>query len=263
LIEFDTTNGRKAFAWYYPAHNPAFKKPDNERPPLIVKSHGGPTASTSSTLDLRTQFWTSRGFAIVDVDYGGSTGYGREYRERLHLQWGIVDLDDCTRAARHLASIGETDGERVAITGGSAGGYTTLCGLVFGQGFFKIGASYYGVGDLETLARDTHKFESRYLDWLVGKYPEEKAIYVERSPIHFTDQLRVPVILFQGEQDKIVPPNQAELFAAAVRRKGLPLGYLLFKEEQHGFRRAENIKRSLDAELDFYSVLLLRSGLRF
>jgi dipeptidyl aminopeptidase/acylaminoacyl peptidase len=263
LIGFDTTNGRKAYAWYYPAHNPAFKKPENERPPLIVKSHGGPTASTSSTLDLRAQFWTSRGFAIVDVDYGGSTGYGREYRERLHLQWGIVDLDDCTRAARHLASIGEIDGERVAITGGSAGGYTTLCGLVFGQGFFKIGASYYGIGDLETLARDTHKFESRYLDWLVGKYPEEKAIYVERSPIHFTDRLRVPVILFQGEEDKVVPPNQAELFADAVRRKGLPLGYLLFKDEQHGFRRAENIKRSLDAELDFYSVLLLRSGLRF
>jgi dipeptidyl aminopeptidase/acylaminoacyl peptidase len=263
LIEFETANGRKAYAWYYRPHNPSFRKRDHERPPLIVKSHGGPTASASSTLDLRTQFWTSRGFAIADVDYGGSTGYGREYRDRLHLQWGIVDLEDCTHAARHLAAIGETDGERVAIRGSSAGGYTTLCALVFGQGFFKIGASYYGVGDLETLARDTHKFESRYLDWLVGKYPEEKATYVERSPIHFTDRLTVPVILFQGEEDKIVPPNQAELFADAVRRKGLPLGYLLFEKEQHGFRRAENIKRALDAELDFYSVLLLRSGLRF
>ena len=263
LIAFDTANGHKAYAWYYRPQNPAFKKQDNERPPLIVKSHGGPTAAASSTLDMRTQFWTSRGYAVVDVDYGGSTGYGREYRERLHLQWGIVDLEDCIRAAKHLAAIGETDGERVAITGRSAGGYTTLCGLVFGQGFFKIGASYYGVGDLETLVRETHKFESRYLDWLVGKYPEEKAAYVERSPIHFTDRLSVPVILLQGEEDKIVPPNQAELFAEAVRRKGLPLGYLLFEKEQHGFRRAENIKRSLDAELDFYSVLLLRSGLRF
>jgi dipeptidyl aminopeptidase/acylaminoacyl peptidase len=263
LIEFDTANELKAYAWYYAPHNPAFNSLANERPPLIVKSHGGPTAAASSTLDMHTQFWTSRGFAVVDVDYGGSTGYGREYRERLHLKWGIVDLEDCTRAAKHLAAVGKIDGERVAITGGSAGGYTTLCGLVFGNGFFKIGASYYGVGDLETLAKDTHKFESHYLDWLVGKYPEKKATYVERSPIHFTDRLAVPVILFQGEEDKVVTPNQAELFADAVRRKGLPLGYILFEKEQHGFRRAENIKRSLDAELDFYSVLLLRSGLRF
>jgi dipeptidyl aminopeptidase/acylaminoacyl peptidase len=262
LIEFPTANGKTAFLWYYPPHNPAFAASSDELPPLLVKSHGGPTAAASSTLDLQVQFWTSRGFAVADVDYGGSSGYGREYRERLHLQWGVEDVEDCTNAAKHLAERKLVDPARAAITGGSSGGYTTLCALTFGD-YFKIGASHYGVCDLEALATDTHKFESHYLNWLVGKYPEERQTYIDRSPIHATDRLKVPVILFQGEEDRVVPPNQSELIAASIRAKGLPLGYLLFAKEQHGFRIAENIKCALEAELYFYSFLLVRGGLRF
>jgi dipeptidyl aminopeptidase/acylaminoacyl peptidase len=261
LIEFPSGRGN-AYAWYYAPRNPAFTAPAQELPPLIVKGHGGPTAAASSSLDLHTQYWTSRGYAVLDVDYGGSTGYGREYRDRLHQAWGIVDVEDCTNAAKWLVEHKQADPARVAITGGSAGGYTTLCALVFGT-FFKIGASYYGVGDLEALVRDTHKFESRYLDWLIGKYPESRATYQARSPINHTDKLSVPVIFLQGEEDRVVPPNQAETMVKALRSKGLPLGYLLFSGEQHGFRRAENIKRALDAELYFYSSLLVKNGLRF
>jgi dipeptidyl aminopeptidase/acylaminoacyl peptidase len=261
LIEFPSPTD-SAYAWYYAPRNPAFTAPAEELPPLIVKTHGGPTAAASSVLDLRTQYWTSRGYAVVDVDYGGSTGYGREYRNRLHQAWGIVDVEDCTNAAKFLVEKKKADPNRVAITGGSAGGYTTLCALVFGT-FFKIGASYYGVSDLESLQRDTHKFEASYLDWLIGKYPEKKATYFARSPIHFTDRLSVPVIFLQGEEDSIVPPNQAEMMVNAIRCKGLPVEYLLFKGEQHGFRRAQNIKRALDAELSFYSSLMVKSGLRF
>jgi dipeptidyl aminopeptidase/acylaminoacyl peptidase len=261
LIEFPSKSGN-AYAWYYAPRNPAFTAPPEELPPLIVKTHGGPTAAASSVLDLRTQYWTSRGYAVIDVDYGGSTGYGREYRNRLHQAWGIVDVEDCTNAAKFLVEKKKADPNRVAITGGSAGGYTTLCALVFGT-FFKIGASYYGVSDLESLQRETHKFEASYLDWLIGQYPEEKATYFARSPIHFTDQLSVPVIFLQGEDDSIVPPNQAEMMVNAIRRKGLPVEYLLFADEQHGFRRAQNIKRALDAELSFYSSLMVKSGLRF
>jgi dipeptidyl aminopeptidase/acylaminoacyl peptidase len=261
LVEFPSARG-SAYAWYYAPLNPDFTAPVEELPPLIVKSHGGPTAAASSTFDLHTQYWTSRGYAVLDVDYGGSTGYGREYRNRLHKAWGILDVEDCINAAKFVIENRKADPARVAITGGSAGGYTTLCALVFGS-FFKIGASYYGVGDLESLARDTHKFESRYLDWLIGKYPEDKEVYKARSPINFTDKLSVPVIFLQGEEDQIVPPNQAEMMVNAIRGKGLPLEYLLFKGEQHGFRRPENIKRALDAELYFYSSLMVRSGLRF
>jgi dipeptidyl aminopeptidase/acylaminoacyl peptidase len=261
LIDFPSETGN-AYGWYYAPRNPAFKAPAEELPPLIVKTHGGPTAAASSVLDLRTQYWTSRGYAVIDVDYGGSTGYGREYRDRLHQAWGIVDVEDCTNAAKFMAEKKKADPSRVAITGGSAGGYTTLCALVFGT-FFKIGASYYGISDLESLQRDTHKFEVSYLDWLIGKYPEEKATYFARSPIHFTDQLSVAVIFLQGEEDSIVPPNQAEMMVNAIRRKGLPVEYLLFAGEQHGFRRAQNIKRALDAELSFYSSLMVKSGLRF
>jgi dipeptidyl aminopeptidase/acylaminoacyl peptidase len=262
LLEFPTANGKTAFLWYYPPHNPDFAAPSDELPPLLVKSHGGPTAAASSMLDLQIQFWTSRGFAVADVDYGGSSGYGREYRERLHMQWGVVDVEDCMNGAKYLAKKNLADPARVAITGESAGGYTALCALTFGD-YFKIGASHYGVGDLEMLATDTHKFELHYLDWLVGKYPEERQTYIDRSPIHATDRLKVPVILFQGEEDEIVPPNQAEPIAASIRAKELPLGYLLFAKEQHGFRRAENIKRALEAELYFYSSFLVRRGLRF
>ena len=214
-------------------------------------SHGGPTSATSPTLSLRIQYWTSRGIAVLNVNYGGSTGYGRDYRERLNGRWGVVDVDDCLNGALHLTREGRVDGERLAITGGSAGGFTTLCTLAFRDGF-KAGASHFGVADLEALARDTHKFESRYLDRLVGPYPERRDLYVERSPISAVDRLDCPVIFFQGLEDKIVPPNQAEAMVAALRAKGVPVAYVPFEGEQHGFRRAENIKRSLDGELYFY-----------
>ena len=251
-IEFPTENGLTAHAIYYAPVNRDYKPVPGEKPPLLVKTHGGPTGSTSTALDLSIQYWTSRGFAVLDVNYGGSTGYGREYRERLRGQWGIVDVDDCVNGALYLAQRGTVDGSRLAIDGGSAGGYTTLAALTFRE-VFKAGASYYGVSDLEALAKDTHKFESRYLDGLIGPYPQRADLYHERSPIHFTNQLSCPLILFQGLEDKIVPPDQAETMFEAVRTKGLPTAYLPFPGEQHGFRRAENIKRALDGELYFYS----------
>ena len=254
-IEFPTENDLTAHAFYYPPRNHDFAPPDGEQPPLIVISHGGPTTATRATLDLQTQFWTSRGFAVADVNYGGSSGYGRAYRQRLNGQWGIVDVADCVNAARFLVSRGKADVRRLAIRGGSAGGYTTLAALTFHPGVFGAGASYYGVSDVEKLARDTHKFESRYLDSLVGPYPEQQAVYRARSPIHFVDRLSCPLILLQGLEDKIVPPNQAEVMAAAVRAKGLPVALIMFEGEQHGFRRAETIIRSLEAELYFYGVV--------
>ena len=251
-VEFDTTDGKTAHAFYYPPRNTDFTAPEGEKPPLLVKSHGGPTAAASTALDLGIQFWTSRGFGVVDVNYGGSTGYGTEYRRRLNGTWGIVDVDDCVNAARFLAARGDADPERLAIDGGSAGGYTTLAALTF-HDVFKAGASYYGVSDLEALAKETHKFESRYLDSLVGPYPECQDLYVERSPIHHTHLLSCPLLLLQGLEDEIVPPNQAEMMFEAVKAKGLPTAYVPFEGEQHGFRRSENIKRALEAELYFYS----------
>jgi dipeptidyl aminopeptidase/acylaminoacyl peptidase len=215
-------------------------------------SHGGPTAATDSQLHLSIQYWTSRGIAVLDVNYGGSTGYGRAYRERLAGQWGIVDVDDCANGARYLVERSLVDGKRLLITGGSAGGYTTLCALTF-RATFKAGASHFGISDLETLARDTHKFESRYGDKLVGPYPERRDLYQQRSPINYTERLSCPIIFFQGLEDKVVPPNQAELMVQALRTKGLPVAYVPFEGEGHGFRRAENIKRSLESELYFYS----------
>ena len=251
-VEFPTDDGKTAHALYYPPRNRDFQAPAGEKPPLLVKSHGGPTGSASNALDLGIQFWTSRGIGVLDVNYGGSTGYGREYRERLNGTWGIVDVDDCCNAALHLVSQGEADGDRLAIDGGSAGGYTTLAALTFKE-VFNAGASHYGVSDLEALAKETHKFEARYLDGLVGPYPEESDLYKERSPIHHTDRLSCPLILFQGLEDQIVPPSQAEMMFDAVRAKGIPTAYIPFEGEQHGFRRAENIKRALEAELYFYS----------
>ncbi len=203
-------------------------------------------------LNLKIQYYTSRGIAVLDVNYGGSAGYGRAYRQRLNNRWGIVDVDDCVNGARYLAERDEIDPARCAITGGSAGGYTTLSALTF-RSFFKAGASHYGVSDLAALVRDTHKFESRYLDRLIGPYPERADIYRERSPINFTERLSCPVIFFQGLEDKVVPPNQAEMMVEALRAKKLPVAYVPFEGEQHGFRRAENIKRALDGELYFYS----------
>jgi len=251
-IEFPTEAGLIAHGFFYPPQNPDFQAPENERPPLIVKSHGGPTAAATTALALSVQYWTSRGFAVLDVNYGGSTGYGRQYRERLNNKWGIVDVDDCVNGARYLVNRGEVDGKRLVITGGSAGGYTTLCALTFRKAFMA-GASHFGVSDAEALARDTHKFESRYLDGLLGPYPERRDIYFERSPINFTDRLSCPVIFFQGLEDKVVPPNQAEQMVEALRSKGIPVSYVSFAGEQHGFRQAQNIKRALDGELYFYS----------
>ncbi|GBF78704.1 S9 family peptidase [Aphanothece sacrum] len=252
LIPFPTENGLTAYAWYYAPQNKDYIAPEGELPPLLVKSHGGPTAAASSNLSLRVQYWTSRGFAYLDVNYGGSTGFGRDYRQRLEGQWGIVDVDDCVNVAKYLVEQEIVDGDRLAISGGSAGGYTTLAALTF-RDTFKAGASYYGVGDLEALAKDTHKFESRYLERLIGKYPEEKEIYQARSPINFTEQLACPVIFFQGLEDKVVPCNQAEMMVEAIKEKGLPVAYVAFEGEQHGFRRAENIKHALDGEFYFYS----------
>ena len=251
-IEFPSNEGRPAYALYYAPKNPEYQAPEGELPPLLALSHGGPTGAASGALDMAVQFWTSRGFAVVDVNYGGSVGYGRAYRQLLNGNWGIVDVDDCANAALHLVHQGLADGDRLAIRGGSAGGYTTLAALTF-RNVFAAGASYYGVSDLTALAADTHKFESRYLDRLVAPYPEGKDIYEQRSPINHTDGLSCPIILLQGLEDRIVPPNQAEMMFDAVRAKGIPCAYLPFEGEQHGFRRAENIKRALEAELYFYS----------
>lgn len=253
-IEYPTEQNLTAHAFYYPPSNGDYEPTPGEKPPLLVKSHGGPTNATSVSLDLSIQYWTSRGFAVLDVNYGGSTAYGRAYRERLKGQWGIVDVDDCVNGALYLVRQGLADGKRLAIDGGSAGGYTTLAALTF-RNVFAAGASYYGVSDLETLAKDTHKFESRYLDGLVGTYPQEAEVYRQRSPVNFTSQLSCPLILFQGLEDKIVPPDQAESMFDAVWAKGIATAYLPFPGEQHGFRRAENIKRALDAELYFYSKI--------
>ena len=251
-IAFPTEQGLTAYGFYYPPCNPDYLAPEGEKPPLIVKSHGGPTAATSSSFSLRIQFWTSRGFAVLDVNYGGSTGYGREYRLRLDGQWGIVDVDDCTNGAKYLVNLGLADPQKLAIAGGSAGGFTTLAALTF-RDTFQAGASYYGVSDLEALARDTHKFEARYLDRLIGTYPDQQEIYIERSPINFTAQLNCPVIFFQGLEDKVVPPNQAEMMVSALQQKGLPVAYVAYPGAQHGFRQAENIQRTLEGELYFYS----------
>ena len=252
LVEFPTGNGRTAHGFFYPPKNKDFAAPANEKSPLLVKSHGGPTAATSALLTFGIQYWTSRGIGVLDVNYGGSTGYGTEYRRRLNGSWGIVDVDDCVNGAKFLVAEGKVDGDRLMIDGGSAGGYTTLCALTF-RDVFKAGGSHYGVSDLEVLGQDTHKFESHYDRTLIGPYPERRDLYIERSPIHFVDRLSCPVIFFQGLEDKVVPPNQAEMMVDALRKKGVPVAYVAFEGEQHGFRKAENIKRSLDGELYFYS----------
>lgn len=251
-IAFPTTNGLTAYGWYYPPQNQDYQGPANELPPLLVKSHGGPTAPALASFSLKIQYWTSRGFAVLDVNYGGSTGYGRDFRKRLEKQWGIVDVDDCVNGAKYLVDQNKVDGNRLAITGGSAGGYTTLAALTF-RDTFKAGASYYGVSDLEALAKDTHKFESRYLDGLIGPYPESQEIYQQRSPINYVDLLNCPVIFLQGLEDKVVPPNQAEKMVTALQSKNIPVTYVSFPDEQHGFRQAENIKKAIESELSFYA----------
>jgi dipeptidyl aminopeptidase/acylaminoacyl peptidase len=250
-IEYPTSGGDTAYALYYPPANPEFEGPEGSLPPLIVHSHGGPTSAAPAQFHLETLYWTSRGFGLVDVNYRGSTGYGRTYRDRLKGFWGIVDIDDCLNAARYLADQGRIDPDRKAISGGSAGGYVTLCALTF-HDVFEAGASYYGVADAEALVIDTHKFESRYFDSLIGPYPEARDVYRQRSPIHFAEKLSAPLIVFQGLDDKIVPPNQSEAIVAALDRQHIPYAYLPFEGEQHGFRKQSTIIRSLEAELSFY-----------
>jgi dipeptidyl aminopeptidase/acylaminoacyl peptidase len=255
-IEFPTEAGLTAHALHYPPKSHEFVAPDGERPPLIVLSHGGPTGAATPAFDLQTQFWTTRGFAVVDVNYGGSTGYGRAYRERLNGQWGVVDLADCINAARYLAERGEADPSRFLIAGGSAGGYTTICALTFTD-VFAAGASYFGIADLEpTPDGHTHKFELRYEHTLLGPYPEAAEIFRERSPINFVDRLSTPMLVLQGTDDEVVPQEQAELIVGALRERGVPHAYLLFEGEGHGFRKAENIVASLEAELSFYAQIL-------
>tara|TARA_B100000686_G_scaffold353643_1_gene460111 strand:- start:1700 stop:3640 length:1941 start_codon:yes stop_codon:yes gene_type:complete len=251
-IEIMSENNHPVHAFFYPPTNPDFRAPDNTLPPLIVFTHGGPTSATTTGLNLNVQFWTSRGFSVLDVNYGGSSGYGREYRRSLNLKWGIVDVDDCISAASHIVKRGNADPNRLAIRGGSAGGFTTLAALTF-RDFFTAGTSQYGVTDLTGLANDTHKFESRYLDNLVGPFPEESKTYDERSPINSADQITCPVLILQGLEDAIVPPNQAERMLETLKENKIPVAYVPFPEEQHGFRKAANIQRSLEAELYFYS----------
>lgn len=251
-ITFPTTDGAVAHALYYAPANADFKAPAGERPPLLVLSHGGPTGASGPGFHLGTQFWTSRGFAVVDVNYRGSTGYGRAYRDALKGRWGIADVDDCVAAALFLVERGDVDPRRLAIRGGSAGGYTTLAALAF-RDVFHAGASHFGVSDVEALALDTHKFESRYLDGLIGPYPERRDLYVARSPVHAVDRLNCPIIFFQGLEDRVVPPNQAERMVEALRGKGVPVAYVAYPREGHGFREAAHIRRTYEAELYFYS----------
>ncbi len=255
-ITFPTGGGEAAaHGLYYPPANPTHIGPADEAPPLLVLAHGGPTGQARRQLQLGILYWTSRGIAVVDVDYRGSTGYGRTYRRGLDGVWGIADVEDCVAAARYLASRGDVDGDRLMIRGGSAGGYTVLSALAF-HNVFAAGASRYGVADLEALATDTHKFESRYLDTLIGPWPEAKAVYDERSPINHVDKFSAPMIVLQGDEDAIVPPNQSEMIVAALEERGIPVSYLLFEGEQHGFRKAENVIAALEAELAFFGAML-------
>lgn len=254
-ITFPTGEGDSAHGFYYPPRNPDYRGPAGEKPPLVVTCHGGPTAATSTALNLKIQFWTSRGFALLDVNYRGSSGFGRAYREKLAGQWGVADVADAVAGVDYLVAQGLVDPDRVLIRGSSAGGFTVLAALAFTDAF-RAGTSLYGIGDLETLARDTHKFESRYLDRLVGPYPEQRALYQQRSPINHIDKLRCPVIFLQGLEDRVVPPSQAEDMVAALNARKIPVAHIRFPDEGHGFRKAPNIKRALEAELVFHRRVL-------
>jgi dipeptidyl aminopeptidase/acylaminoacyl peptidase len=254
-IEFKTRNGDTAHAIYYPACNPEISTSSEQKPPLIVITHGGPTARNDAAFDLRKQFWTSRGYALLDVNYSGSTGYGRAYRERLRGNWGLRDAEDCCDAALHMVAAGLADAQRLIIKGSSAGGYTVLCALTF-HDVFAAGASYYGISELEALAQHTHKFEAHYLDGLIGPYPEMRTLFKQRSPLNYVDQLKCPVIFFQGLDDKVVPSEQAQMMFSALRENGVATSYLRFPGEAHGFRKAETLITCLRAELEFYARVL-------
>jgi dipeptidyl aminopeptidase/acylaminoacyl peptidase len=251
-IEFPTSGGLSAHAFFYPPRNRDFQAPPLDKPPLLVMGHGGPTSMAVNAYRAGVQYWTSRGFAVLDVNYGGSSGFGRAYRQRLDSGWGVVDVMDCIRGAHFLVQRGDVDGRRLIIRGGSAGGYTALSALTF-HDTFACGASLYGIGDLETLAKDTHKFEARYLDRLVGPWPEVRELYLARSPIHHLDGLKCPLILLQGAADTVVPPEQSRRMHAALKARGVPVAYLEVEGEQHGFRELKNSVRALEAEAFFYA----------
>lgn len=257
VLEFPTSDGATAYGFFYPPQNPQVQPPPDSRPPLIVRCHGGPTAASGTGLDLRIQFWTSRGFAVLDVNYRGSTGYGRAYRNALRGQWGVVDVADCSAGAQYLVAQGRVAGDRLAIRGSSAGGYTTLCALTFTR-VFHGGASYYGIGDLISLLKETHAFEAHYFDQLIAPYPEGADFYRQRSPLYHVDCLTCPVIFFQGLKDVVVPPSQAEQMVTALQAKGIPVEYYTFAEEGHGFRHSSTIATALEAELKFYQRHLLK-----
>lgn len=261
-VSFPTRNGKKAFGFYYAPSNPDYRPVKHEKPPLMVKCHGGPTSAASSALDLRVQYWTSRGIAVLDVNYGGSTGYGRAYRDRLRGKWGIIDVDDCVSGAKYLAKSDRADRRRSVITGASSGGYTALAALTF-RNYFRGGAIYYGISDLAALVDGTHKFEAHYLDWLIGSYSKERPIFRARSPVFHASRASTPIIFFQGDRDQIVPPGQTEGMVKALRRNRRKVGYLLFSGEDHGFRQVDNIQRSLEAELYFYSFEVFGTNLNF
>lgn len=258
-ISFPTGNGETAYGFYYAPTHPDYRGPAQDLPPLIVISHGGPTSCSTNGLSVKVQYWTSRGFAVLDVNYRGSTGYGRAYRNRLYANWGILDVEDCVNGARFLVAQKLADPQRLIIRGSSAGGYTTLAALTFFD-LFKAGASYYGIGDLCALARDTHKFEAHYLDKLVGRWPDEQRLYRQRSPINHVEQLSCPIIFFQGLKDKVVPPEQAQQMVEALKHKGLPVAYQAYADEAHGFRQADTLVHSLQAELYFYDRIFSLGG---
>jgi len=259
-IAFPTSDGEIANAFFYPPHNPVWQAPASERPPLLVKSHGGPTTATESALNLSIQFWTSRGFGVLDVNYRGSTGYGRKYRERLYGQWGVIDVMDCISGAKFLAARGDVDPQKLAVTGGSAGGYTTLCGLTF-HSEFAAGASYYGISDLVALATETHKFELHYTDWLIEPFRPDSKLYHDRSPINFIEKLSAPVIFLHGKDDPVVPINQAQKMYTALQGLNIPTCLLIFQDEKHGFRQSAHLRQALEAELLFYAMNLTRAPL--
>jgi dipeptidyl aminopeptidase/acylaminoacyl peptidase len=252
-VAFPSARGRTGYGLFHAPASPACAAPEHDLPPLLIVLHGGPTAAATPVLSLALQYWTSRGFAVIDLNYAGSTGYGRAYRDALHGEWGVADVEDCVAAARWLAEHGRVDPARMCIRGGSAGGYTTLAALARADTPFAAGADHCGLADLEVIAGDAHKFESRYLDGLIAPYPEGREVYRDRSPIHHVDAFTRPLIVVQGLDDPVVPPSQSEMIVAALRAKGVPVAYLAFEGEQHGLRRAENIRRALDAELSFYA----------
>jgi dipeptidyl aminopeptidase/acylaminoacyl peptidase len=248
-------DGRVVHALVYPPTNPDAVAPDGELPPYVVFVHGGPTSQSVASMSTEKAYFTSRGIGVLDVNYGGSSGYGRAYRNSLHEQWGVVDVQDCVAAARALAADGRADPERLAIRGSSAGGWTVLSALTSTDAF-AAGASYYGVAELLQFAQDTHDFESRYIDGLIGPLPSARDRYVARAPLNHVEALGCPVLLLQGDQDQVVPPSQSQMFRDALVRKGIPHAYLLFPGEQHGFRKAETVVAALEAELSFYGQVL-------